>query len=71
MNEKITKTTESRAARAVISAQETTRPQALCTRARRSFIILNACFLRLKFGGAFCSLGPLADPSNSTDASHP
>ena len=51
------------------SAQETTLPHSLWTRARRSLMISNP--LKVRFGGASCSLGPLADPSSSTDASHP
>jgi hypothetical protein len=34
-------------------------------------MISNAFALKLRFGGASCSLGPLADPSSNTEASHP
>nr|AFK49055.1 unknown [Lotus japonicus] len=34
-------------------------------------MILKAWALKVKLGGASFSLGPLADPSNSTDASQP
>lgn len=34
-------------------------------------MILNACCLKVKLGGASFSLGPLAEPSNSTDPSQP
>ncbi|RDY05785.1 hypothetical protein CR513_10336, partial [Mucuna pruriens] len=63
--------TASRAARAVMSAHETTLPQAFSKRPRRSSIILKASALKVKFGGASFSLGPLADPSNKTDPSQP
>lgn len=66
-----TKTTASRAVRAVISAHDTIAPQRLCTCLRMLSIISIALALRLRFGGASCSLGPLAEPSSNTDASHP
>ena len=71
MHEENTRKTASRAARAVMSAQETTLPHCLWTRARRSLMILKDRALRLKFGGASFSLGPLADPSNNTEPSQP
>lgn len=67
----LTRWTASRAARAVISAHETTLPHLSCTSSRRSSMISKAFFLRLRFGGASCSLGPLCDPSSNTEPSHP
>ena len=67
----ITRTTESRAARATMSAQETILPHSLWISSRRSSMISNALALKVRFGGASCSLGPLADPSSNTEASHP
>ncbi|KAL0909794.1 hypothetical protein M5K25_020692 [Dendrobium thyrsiflorum] len=66
-----TKNTESRAARATTSAQDTTRPQALSIRTRSSLMALKASGLSVKFGGASFSLGPLTDPSSNTDPSQP
>lgn len=68
---RVTRKTESRAARVSISEHETVLPHLLCTRLRRSFMILNASSRRLKFGGASCSPGPLADPTSNTDESQP
>jgi len=67
----LTRKTESRAARAVISEHETTLPQLFSNRPRILSMILKASALKVKFGGASFSLGPLADPSNKTDPSHP
>ena len=67
----ITRTTESRAARATMSAQETILPHSLWISSRRASMISNALALKVWFGIACCSLGPLADPSSNTEASHP
>lgn len=67
----LTRKTASRAVRAVMSEQETTLPQLFSKRPRRFSMILNASGLKVKFGGASFSPGPLADPSNNTDPSQP
>lgn len=66
-----TKKTESRAARAEMSEQETTCPQALEMSVRRSLMALKAAGRSVKLGGAFFSLGPPADPSNRIEPSQP
>lgn len=67
----LTRKTASRAARAVMSEHETTLPQLFSNRPRSFSMILKASALKVKFGGASFSLGPLADPSNKTEPSHP
>ena len=54
-----------------MSAQEATLPHSLWTSSRRSSMILNVLALKVRLRGASCSLGPLADPSSNTEASHP
>lgn len=55
----------------VISAQETTVPHFSAIRSLRLLTISKAFFRRVRLGGASCSLGPLADPSSSTEPSQP
>nr|CAB3479512.1 unnamed protein product [Digitaria exilis] len=64
--------TESRAARATMSAQETTvAPQALSRRARRSLMALNAAGRSVRLGPASCSLFSVAVESRRMEASQP
>lgn len=67
----VTRMTESRAARAAMSEQETTRPHLFSRRSRSSLMAAKAAGRRLRLGGAFFSLGPLAEPSSRTDPSQP
>lgn len=64
-------TTESLAARATMSAQETVLGHCSSTLSLMLLMIWKASALRVRFGVSLCSPGPLVEPSSNTDASQP
>uniref|UniRef100_A0A0A9F461 TIDP3705 n=1 Tax=Arundo donax TaxID=35708 RepID=A0A0A9F461_ARUDO len=63
--------TESRAERATMSAQETTRPQAFSRRSPMSLMALNAAGRSVRLGGACCSLCSVGVESSRMEPSQP